>query len=95
MINLKLLSCMLIATSGVQAQCLVDSPEIGDIGPASERVCTYLEQRFPTSALQVRSREIRSPRYVSLLVSVDGKPDRIEYELSGMNWSVTQKIGAN
>jgi len=92
MTNLKLFSCMLIliATSGVQAQCLVDSPEVGDIGPTSDQVCTYLEQRFPTSELQVRSRKIRSPKYVSLLVSVDGKPDRIEYELGGMNWSVMQ-----
>ena len=79
---------MSIAATGVQANCLADNPEIGDIGPGSERVCIYLEERFPLAELTVTGRYIHSPNQVSVVATVDGKPVTFDYELIGADWKI-------
>jgi len=79
------LSLLPIAAS-VQASCITDSPEIGDIGPGPELVCRQLERRFASADLAVLDRSIRSPTDVTVLVSVNGTPVPIHYELIGYTW---------
>jgi hypothetical protein len=85
--NMLVLSLLPIAAS-VQATCVTDSPEIGDIGPGSELVCRQLEDRFASADLAVLDRTIRSPTDVTVLVSVDGTPVPMHYELIGYTWRV-------
>jgi len=85
--NMLVLSLLPIA-AGVQAACITDSPEIGDIGPGSELVCRQLEGRFARADLAVLDRTIRSPTDVSVLASVDGTPVRMDYELIGYTWQM-------
>lgn len=77
---------MFAAALAANATCVSDPPEIGDTGPASELVCSELERRFPGSAIAVEGRSVHSPTEVSMIVSVDGAPVRIDYELSGYSW---------
>jgi hypothetical protein len=86
--NMLILSLLPIAAS-VQATCVTDSPEIGDIGPGSELVCRQLEDRFTSDALMVLDRTIRSPTEVTVLVSVNGAPVEMQYELIGYTWQAT------
>jgi hypothetical protein len=83
--NIFILSLLPIAAS-VQASCITDSPEIGDIGPGSELVCRQLERRFATADLAVLDRTIRSPTDVTVLASVNDAPVQIHYELIGLTW---------
>ena len=85
--NMLVLSLLPIAAS-VQATCVTDSPEIGDIGPGSELVCRQLEDRFASADLAVLDRTIRSPTDVTVLASVDGTPVKMHYELIGYTWQV-------
>jgi hypothetical protein len=79
---------MSIVATGAQAKCLLDSPEIGDIGPGSELVCRYLEEQFPGADLAVQERQFHTQNKVSIQASVDGKSTRIDYELIGADWKV-------
>lgn len=83
--SLLALSLLPIAAS-VQASCLADSPEIGDIGPGSELVCRQLEGRFASAELTVMGRTIRSPTEVTVHTSVNGTPVPIDYELVEYTW---------
>lgn len=85
--NLLVLSLLPIAAS-VQATCVTDTPEIGDIGPGSELVCRQLEGRFASADLAVLDRSIRSPTDVTLVVSVDGTPVKMHYGLIGYTWQL-------
>jgi hypothetical protein len=78
-----------IATS-VQAACISDSPEIGDIGPGSDLVCRQLEDRFTSADLVVLDRTIRSPTEVTVLASVNGAPVQLQYQLIGYTWQPTR-----
>jgi hypothetical protein len=68
------------------AACAPDPPEIGDIGPSSELVCSALERQFPGAALTVLGRSIHSPTEVSVAASVDGRPVALRYKLSRYTW---------
>jgi hypothetical protein len=85
--NMLVLSLLPIAAS-VQATCITDSPEIGDVGPGSELVCRQLAGRFATAGLAVLDRTIRSPTDVTVVVSVDGAPVQMHYELIGYTWQL-------
>jgi hypothetical protein len=92
--NMLILSLLPI-TAGAQVTCITDAPEIGDIGPGSELVCRQLEGRFATADLAVLDRTIRSPTDVAVVVSVDGTPVRMHYELIGYTWRLnTAEQGA-
>jgi hypothetical protein len=75
------------------AQCVIDTPEMGDIGPSSERVCSALEQRFPTATLAVENRIPDSPEAVSVLVRINGQRTALRYELSRGTWSLSGLSG--
>ena len=85
--NMLVLSLLPIAAS-VQATCITDSPEIGDVGPGSELVCRQLAGRFVSGDLAVMDRTIRSPTDVTVVVSVDGAPVQMHYELIGYTWQL-------
>ena len=72
------------------AGCMIDAPEIGDIGPSSELVCRDLEARFPNSILAVRDRHILTPEEVGVQASVDGQVVTLRYELSGFAWRTAE-----
>ena len=86
--TLLLTVALLPVSSGANAVCVPDPPEIGDIGPSSERVCLELEHRFPGAALAVENRLIHSPTAVSVVAAVDGKPVSLRYQLFGWAWQL-------
>jgi hypothetical protein len=86
MIKQTLLLAVLPASLAAHADCVVDAPEIGDIGPGSELACAELEHRFPGQALAVEGRVIHSPTDVSIQVTRDGEPMTVRYRLSGLAW---------
>jgi len=73
---------------GANASCVTDPPEIGDIGPGSGLVCQELMQHYPDAALAVDGRSIHSPTEVTVTASVDGRPIRLAYRLTGFTWSI-------
>jgi hypothetical protein len=73
---------------GASANCVMDPPEMGDIGPGSGLVCQELEQRFPGAALAVEGRSIHSPTAVSVTAAVDDRPILLAYRLTGFTWSL-------
>jgi hypothetical protein len=75
------------------ATCLVDAPEMGDIGPSSELVCGSLENRFPGTTLVVENRIPPSPEAVSVLVRIDGKRAILRYALSRSTWNLSGLSG--
>lgn len=81
-----LILSLLPVVFGAEAACVTDAPEIGDIGPGSELLCDQLQNRFPGATLAVKGRDIHSPSVVSVLVSVDGTPMRLRYDLAGYVW---------
>lgn len=83
-----LILTLLPATLGVHAACLPDAPELGDIGPASERVCNLLEDRFPGARLTVDDRSIHSPTAVTVSASVNGRRVQLDYRLIGLTWAL-------
>ncbi len=86
MIKQTLILGLLPISVAASATCVNDPPEIGDIGPASELVCSELSQRFLDAALAVEGRSIHSSTDVSVIASVDGKPVSMRDELSGYSW---------
>lgn len=84
--NRILILTLLPGTLGASANCVTDAPEIGDIGPDSERVCSELESRFPAATLAVEGRAIHSPTEVMVSASVDGEPTLLDYRLTGYTW---------
>ena len=79
---------LLPVTLAASANCVMDPPEMGDIGPGSALVCRELMQRFPGAALRVEGRSIHSPTAVTVTASVDGRPIGLAYRLAGLTWSV-------
>lgn len=86
--NRILILTLLPAALGVRAACLPDAPEPGDIGPDSASVCEVLEHRFPGTALAVDGRSIHSGNWVTVTASVDGRPLRLDYRLTGLTWTL-------
>ena len=62
MIKHTLVLSTLLFAFDTNAGCVIDAPEIGDIGPSSELVCRELESRVPGSILVVESRNVHSPK---------------------------------
>jgi hypothetical protein len=89
---IKQLLCMALlpVSFASSAACVNDTPEIGDIGPASELVCKELDRRFPNAALAVETRSLQSPIQVTVLVSVDGAPLQMHYDLNGYSWKLDE-----
>lgn len=75
------------------ASCMLDEPEIGDIGPSSELVCRELEKLFPGSTLAVDGRTIYSPDKVTVQVSVNREPVTLTYGLDGYVWRPAEDCG--
>ena len=76
-----------VAFSGVlYASCVADSPEIGDIGPDGTRICTALEQDFPSATIQLENRKIQTPTEVIITALVDGQSFSIAYRLVNADW---------
>ena len=70
----------------VEASCIPDNEEIGDIGPGSSRVCGLLESRFAGSDSRILDREIHSGERVTVVVSLDGRKRYLDYLLVGPDW---------
>ena len=70
----------------VQATCQADDPEIGDIGPNSNRVCETLHRDFPNATINVVDRKIQTSTDVIVMARIDGKPLSIEYWLVNADW---------
>jgi hypothetical protein len=84
--NRFLLCALCCASLGAHATCQPDTAELGDIGPGSELVCNWLEQRFPGAALVIADRRIHTGTSVTVVASVDGSPIDIGYRLVGFHW---------
>lgn len=82
----SLLISLAFCCAAAQANCVPDMPEIGDAGPDGSTVCGMLQQRFPQARLEIRDREIRSADSVSVLVSIDGRPQPFVYRLIRADW---------
>ena len=76
----------LACATGSQAECLSGNWEIGDTGPGSSRVCETLEAQFPEASLAVVDRRIHSADEVSVVVTVDGRAQALDYRLIGADW---------
>ena len=74
-------SLPLLVSFPLYATCTPDAPEIGDIGPDSQRVCEQLASQFPQSDIAILDRSIHSPEAVSVMVSLDGRQQSLEYQL--------------
>lgn len=85
--NKMLIPTLLPVALSANAACLMDAPEIGDIGPASGLVCQELARRYPGVALAVEGRSIHSPSEVTVSASVDGRPILLVYRLTGFSWT--------
>lgn len=90
MIKHTLVLSTLLFAFDTNAGCVIDAPEIGDLGPSSELVCRELERRVPGSILAVEGRNIHSPEKVSVLVLVNGEPVTLRYELVGAAWRTAE-----
>ena len=90
MLKTILLPLSLTFSSVAFAACLPDSPELGDVGPDSQLVCTRLGARFPQTNIVVVDRKIHSPNSVSVIVTVDGQSESLEYKLIGADWELTE-----
>lgn len=90
MLKTIMLPLTLTFTSVSFAACLPDFPEIGDIGPGSKLVCNMLESRFPHSSIAILDRRIRSHNSVSVIVTVNGQPESLKYQLTGADWKLTE-----
>jgi hypothetical protein len=75
--------------AGAQADCIPDTTEIGDTGPDGSNVCQMLEQRFPQLRFEILGRDIRTADTVSVVVSIDGRRQPLNYRLHGADWILT------
>lgn len=81
-----MLSTLAFCCAAAQANCISDSPEIGDAGPDGSNICGMLQQRFPQARLEILDREIRSAERVSVKVSIDGETLPLDYRLIRADW---------
>jgi len=72
------------------AACISVPPEIGDIGPDSQLICTRLEAGFPQKNIVVIDRKIHSPNSISVSVTVEGQSESLGYKLIGADWKLTE-----
>ena len=93
MIKPTLTLAILPLAFAAHATCLNDPPEIGDIGPSSQIVCTELARMFPGAALKVVGRSIHSPTEVAVAASVNGRPIALRYKLSRYTWRLERSAG--
>ena len=75
-----------VLLSSANAACLVDQPEIGDIGPASELVCESISNVSTNADIRIVDREIHSPDHVTVRVEHDGKMIGLDYQFAGFQW---------
>jgi len=90
MLKTILLPLTLSFSSVTYGSCLLDSPEIGDIGPGSQLVCQLLESRFPQLDIAILDRKIHSYDTVSVIVEVNDQHETMEYKLKGADWKLTK-----
>ena len=75
-----------VSAATANAECIEDQWEIGDTGPGSSLVCSMLQSRFPEANLEVLDRELHDPGRVSVIVGINGQPQRLDYVLAGPDW---------
>jgi hypothetical protein len=90
MLRATLMTTTLLFASSTYAACEPDALEIGDTGPASQRVCEMLEARFPRSNISIVDREIYSGNSVEVIASVDGQKESLTYQLVGADWALAE-----
>lgn len=90
MLRTTLLSLSLTISMVSYGACQLDSPELGDIGPGSELVCSMLESQFPDSDIEILDRKIHSSNTVSVIVMIHGKPETLKYTLKKADWKLTE-----
>jgi len=90
MLRTILLPVTLSLSSISYGSCQLDSPEIGDAGPDSQRVCDMLESRSESSDITILDRKVHSARSVSVIIELDDQLRTLEYELSGADWKVAE-----
>ncbi|MCU7802894.1 MAG: hypothetical protein KZQ96_06820 [Candidatus Thiodiazotropha sp. (ex Lucinoma borealis)] len=86
MFTLSLLMC----SPHIQAVCLVDTLELGDIGPASQLVCDSIASFYPGKQIEIIDREISSQRDVTILLSIEKQHHTLSYQLVGADWKLNQ-----
>ena len=84
----NLIPIAMILTATANAACLPGSEEIGDTGPDDTTVCRYLESHYPNADIRIVNRDVLQADRVSVAFQVDGKPQRLEYQLSGFRWAL-------
>ena len=84
----------LLLCASAHATCVTDSPELGDIGPASELICAHLERRSPDADIAIVERKIQSGEIVHVTVEVDGKRESRMYRLQGADWQPIEPLTA-
>jgi hypothetical protein len=84
--RIAMLPIAMLFTSTVYGACLPGTMEIGDTGPGHRVICETLSSQYPDSDIRILNREIHSADRVSVLIEVDGHPQRVEYRLSGFRW---------
>jgi hypothetical protein len=72
------------------AACLIDEPEMGDVGPASELVCESLAGFSRVGEVKIIDRDILAPDRVSIRVETLGRQIVLGYKLIGMEWRHTE-----
>ena len=83
----RALTLVILSTAvRANASCVMDPPELGDVGPGSARVCSDLESRFPDADLVVTGREVLSATQVAVTASVNRGPVSLRYRLDGYSW---------
>ena len=95
MLKRTMLTLGLLVFANVNADCLQDTLEIGDIGPESQLVCDTLESMYPGKHIEITGRHIRSQNAVTILLTIDGQKDALSYRLAGADWRPCQPLIAN
>jgi len=74
--------------SGMSAACnIIDTDEIGDIGPALDRVCRDLESHMnPAEYISIKNRRILSSSLVEF--DIGTTRNKVTYQLDGISWKV-------
>ncbi|MCG6862232.1 MAG: hypothetical protein LJE70_13300 [Chromatiaceae bacterium] len=89
--NRALILATLLVALGASANCVMDPPEMGDIGPSAALVCNRLGSQLPGASLVIEGRSIHSPTEVSVVASVNGTPVSLRYELFGYTWRLDER----
>jgi hypothetical protein len=86
--RLLLLPVAMCLTFQTNAACRQDTVEVGDTGPDDAIVCAFLESLDAGTDAWIVNRYILTADRVSLAIVRGGKPLRLEYQLSGVQWQL-------